>query len=140
PPSTQSYGPAFQYSEMLPSHGSNGTDETPYRLLSTEGVSSFEAEGQRFLRVDPEAIRLLTAEAMHDIAHYLRPAHLAQLRRIIDDPESSGNDRFVAMDLLKNVNISAGRVLPMCQDTGTAIVIGKNSEGVPTGTDAAEWI
>ena len=74
---------------------------------------------------------------MHDISHYLRPAHLAQLRRIIDDPEASGNDRFVALDLLKNVNISAGGVLPMCQDTGTAIVMGKKSEGVLTGADDA---
>ena len=88
----------------------------------------------------PEAIQRLTAEAMHDIAHYLRPAHLAQLRRIIDDPEASGNDRFVALDLLKNVNISAGGVLPMCQDTGTAIVMGKKSEGVLTGADDAEAI
>ena len=88
----------------------------------------------------PEAIQQLTAEAMHDISHYLRPAHLAQLRRIIDDPEASGNDRFVALDLLKNVNISAGGVLPMCQDTGTAIVMGKKSEGVLTGADDAEAI
>jgi fumarate hydratase class I len=124
----------------LPGHGSNGTDETPYRLVSTEGVSTFEVDGQQFLRVDPEAIRLLTAEAMHDISHYLRPGHLAQLRKIIDDPESSGNDRFVALDLLKNVNISAGGVLPMCQDTGTAIVMGKKSEGVLTGADDAEAI
>ncbi|PUA82231.1 fumarate hydratase [Nocardioides currus] len=128
------------YSDILPSHGSNGTDETPYRLVTTEGVSTFEAEGQTFLRVDPEAIRRLTAEAMHDISHYLRPAHLAQLRKIIDDPESSGNDRFVALDLLKNVNISAGGVLPMCQDTGTAIVMGKKSEGVLTGVNDAEAI
>ena len=77
---------------------------------------------------------------MHDIAHYLRPAHLAQLRRIIDDPEASANDRFVALDLLKNVNISAGGVLPMCQDTGTAIVMGKKSEGVLTGADDGEAI
>ncbi|MDX6360507.1 MAG: fumarate hydratase, class, partial [Nocardioidaceae bacterium] len=124
-------GPEFRYSDLLPI----GADETPYRLLTTEGVSTFEAGGQTFLKVDPEAIRLLTAEAMHDIAHYLRPAHLAQLRKIIDDPESSGNDRFVALDLLKNVNISAGGVLPMCQDTGTAIVMGKKSEGVLTGAD-----
>ena len=88
----------------------------------------------------PEALRLLTAEAMHDIAHYLRPAHLAQLRKIIDDPESSANDRFVALDLLKNVNISAGGVLPMCQDTGTAIVMGKKSEGVLTGAEDGEAI
>jgi fumarate hydratase class I len=89
-------GPEFRYSDLLPT----GADQTPYRLLTTEGVSSFEADGQTFLRVDPEAIRLLTAEAMHDIAHYLRPAHLAQLRTIIDDPESSANDRFVAPDEL----------------------------------------
>ena len=108
--------------------------------MTTEGVSTFEAGGRTFLQVTPEAIRQLTAEAMHDIAHYLRPAHLAQLRRIIDDPESSGNDRFVALDLLKNVNISAGGVLPMCQDTGTAIVMGKKSEGVLTGADDAEAI
>ncbi len=128
--------PDFRYSDLLPL----GTDETPYRLLTTEGVSTFEADGRTFLRVAPEAIRQLTAEAMHDISHYLRPAHLAQLRRIIDDPESSGNDRFVAMDLLKNVNISAGGVLPMCQDTGTAIVMGKKSEGVLTGADDGEAI
>jgi fumarate hydratase class I len=128
--------PEFRYSDLLPT----GPDHTPYRRITTEGVSTFEAGGRRFLQVDPEAIRLLTAEAMHDIAHYLRPAHLAQLRRIIDDPEASGNDRFVALDLLKNVNISAGGVLPMCQDTGTAIVMGKKSEGVLTGADDAEAI
>ncbi len=131
-----STAPEFHYSDLLPT----GPDETPYRRLTTDGVSTFEAGGRRFLTVDPEAIRLLTAEAMHDIAHYLRPAHLAQLRRIIDDPEASGNDRFVALDLLKNVNISAGGVLPMCQDTGTAIVMGKKSEGVLTGADDAEAI
>lgn len=128
--------PEFLYSDLLPT----GPDETPYRLITTEGVSTFEANGRTFLQVSPEAIRQLTAEAMHDIAHYLRPAHLAQLRRIIDDPEASGNDRFVALDLLKNVNISAGGVLPMCQDTGTAIVMGKKSEGVLTGSDDGEAI
>jgi fumarate hydratase, class I len=128
--------PQFEYADLLPT----GPDETPYRLLTTEGVSTFEVDGQTFLRVAPEALRLLTAEAMHDVAHYLRPAHLAQLRKIIDDPEASGNDRFVALDLLKNVNISAGGVLPMCQDTGTAIVMGKKSERVLTGADDAEWI
>ncbi|MFZ2501941.1 MAG: fumarate hydratase [Nocardioides sp.] len=129
--STPSPAAAFEYSDLLPI----GPDTTPYRLITTEGVSTFEAGGRTFLQVDPEAIRTLTAEAMHDISHYLRPAHLAQLRKIIDDPESSGNDRFVALDLLKNVNISAGGVLPMCQDTGTAIVMGKKSEGVLTGSD-----
>ncbi|ANY25944.1 fumarate hydratase [Gordonia terrae] len=128
--------PEFLYSDLLPT----GADETPYRLITTDGVSTFSAGGRTFLQVDPEAIRKLTAEAMHDISHYLRPAHLAQLRKIIDDPDASGNDRFVALDLLKNVNISAGGVLPMCQDTGTAIVMGKKSEGVLTGTDDAEAI
>src|SRR4051794_20946828 len=127
---------SLEYSDLLPV----GRDETPYRLLTTEGVSTFEAGGRPFLQVEPTALRTLTAEAMHDIAHFLRPAHLAQLRRIIDDPEASGNDRFVALDLLKNVNISAGGVLPMCQDTGTAIVMGKKSEGVLTGVDDGEWI
>jgi fumarate hydratase, class I len=134
--SAPSSEPEFRYSDLLPI----GPDDTPYRLVTTEGVSTFEADGQTFLRVAPEAIQRLTAEAMHDISHYLRPAHLAQLRRIIDDPEASGNDRFVALDLLKNVNISAGGVLPMCQDTGTAIVMGKKSEGVLTGADDGEAI
>ncbi len=128
--------PEFLYSDLLPI----GKDETPYRLLTTEGVSTFEVDGETFLKVSPEAIERLTSEAMHDISHYLRPAHLAQLRKIIDDPEASGNDRFVALDLLKNVNISAGGVLPMCQDTGTAIVMGKKSEGVLTGIDDGEAI
>jgi fumarate hydratase class I len=128
--------PEFLYSDLLPT----GPDDTPYRLVTAEGVSTFESGGRTFLQVAPEAIRQLTAEAMHDISHYLRPAHLAQLRRIIDDPEASGNDRFVALDLLKNVNISAGGVLPMCQDTGTAIVMGKKSEGVLTGADDSEAI
>jgi fumarate hydratase class I len=83
--------PEFRYSDLLPT----GPDDTPYRLVTAEGVSTFEAGGRAFLQVDPESIRRLTAEAMHDIAHYLRPAHLAQLRRIIDDPDSSGHDRFV---------------------------------------------
>src|SRR6476469_2961785 len=131
-----STGPEFRYSDLLPP----GKDDTPYLLITTEGVSTVDVDGQTFLKVSPAAIARLTAEAMHDIAHYLRPAHLAQLRKIIDDPESSGNDRFVALDLLKNVNISAGGVLPMCQDTGTAIVMGKKSEGVITGVDDGEWI
>ncbi len=140
PPDAAS-GPEFRYSDLLPTHGSNGAPETPYRLLTTEGVSTVEVDGRTFLAVEPEALRLLTETAMHDIAHYLRPTHLAQLRRIIDDPQASGNDRFVALDLLKNVNISAGGVLPMCQDTGTAIVMGKKSEGVLTGGgDDAEAI
>ncbi|MFT3899420.1 MAG: fumarate hydratase [Gordonia sp. (in: high G+C Gram-positive bacteria)] len=134
--STPAQAPDFLYSDLLPT----GPDETPYRLITTEGVSTFEVDGRTFLKVDPEVITKLTAEAMHDISHYLRPAHLKQLRKIIDDPEASGNDRFVALDLLKNVNISAGGVLPMCQDTGTAIIMGKKGEGVLTGADDAEAI
>ena len=128
--------PEFAYSDLLPL----GPDETSYRLIGTDGVSTFEAGGRTFLRVEPEVLRALTEEAVHDISHFLRTSHLQQLRKIIDDPEASGNDRFVALDLLKNANIAAGGVLPMCQDTGTAIVMGKKTEGVLTGADDAEWI
>ncbi|HEX6424646.1 MAG TPA: fumarate hydratase [Acidimicrobiales bacterium] len=119
----------FAFTELLPL----GPDETTYRLVSSEGVGSFTAGGHRFLTVEPEALTRLTALAMHEIAHYLRPGHLAQLRAILDDPEASANDRFVALDLLKNACISAGGVLPMCQDTGTAIVKGSKGQFVFTG-------
>ena len=131
--STAASEPEFRYSDLLPIGPEPAGAETPYRLITTEGVSTFEAAGRTFLHVAPEAIQRLTAEAMHDIAHFLRPAHLAQLRKIIDDPESSGNDRFVALDLLKNAAIASGYVLPGCQDTGTAIVKGKKGELVVTG-------
>jgi fumarate hydratase, class I len=108
-------------------------DTTPYRLLTTDHVSTFEADGQRFVKVAPEGLSLLAKEAMHDIAHFLRPGHLAQLSKILSDPEASKNDRFVALDLLKNASIAAGGILPMCQDTGTAIVMGKKGERVLTG-------
>jgi fumarate hydratase class I len=121
--------PPFEYTELLPLGG----DTTEYRLVSTEGVTTFDTEAGTFLRVEPEAIRLLTAEAMRDIAHFLRSDHLAQLRTILDDPEASDNDRFVALDLLKNATIAAGGVLPMCQDTGTAIVKAKKGQYVFTG-------
>jgi fumarate hydratase, class I len=120
--------PEFSHTDLLPL----GADTTPYRLVTAEGVRTFEAEGRRFLSVEPSALRTLAAEAMRDIAHYLRPAHLTQLRRILDDPEASPNDRFVALDLLKNANIAAAGVLPMCQDTGTAIVMGKRGQQVLT--------
>ncbi|WP_328689673.1 fumarate hydratase [Streptomyces caniferus] len=127
--------PEFAYTDLLPV----GEDNTPYRLVTSEGVSTFEADGRTFLKVEPEALRKLAAEAMHDISHYLRPAHLAQLRKILDDPDASANDRFVALDLLKNANIAAAGVLPMCQDTGTAIVMGKRGQQVLTegGDEAA---
>ena len=120
---------AFEYQDILPL----GADDTPYRLLTTEGVSTFEAAGHTFLRVAPEAITRLTTEAMKDIAHLLRPGHLSSLSKILDDPEASDNDRFVAVELLKNACIAAGGVLPSCQDTGTAIVKGKKGQFVFTG-------
>ena len=110
-----------------------GPDDTPYRLVTTEGIGTVEAAGRRFVTVEPSTLTELTATAMHDIAHFLRPGHLAQLRGILDDPDASANDRFVALDLLKNACISAGGVLPMCQDTGTAIVKGKKGQFVLTG-------
>ncbi|MEZ4302892.1 MAG: fumarate hydratase, partial [Polyangiaceae bacterium] len=119
----------FPYQELLPL----GKDETPYRLVSKDFVSTFDAQGKTFVHVDPEALRVLTREAMRDIAHLLRPGHLAQLRSIWGDPEASENDRFVALDLLKNANIAAGFVLPSCQDTGTAIVMGKKGQYIFTG-------
>ena len=117
-----------------------GPDDTEYRLVSTEGVSTFDTPEGRFLKIEPEAIRGLTAAAMHDIAHFLRPGHLQQLRNILDDPEASDNDRFVALDLLKNASIAAGGVLPMCQDTGTAIVKAKKGQYVFTGGGDEEQI
>ena len=111
----------FQYQEQLPL----GDDATPYRKLTDGYVSTLDVAGRRFLRVDRAALTLLAREAMRDIAHLLRPGHLGQLRAILDDPEASANDRFVALELLKNANIAAGFVLPGCQDTGTAIVMGK---------------
>jgi fumarate hydratase, class I len=128
--------PPFKYTELLPL----GPDDTEYRLVTTEGVSTFETPEGTFLKVEPEAIRRLTAEAMHDIAHFLRSSHLQQLRNVLDDPEASDNDRFVALDLLKNAAISAGGVLPMCQDTGTAIVKGKKGQFVFTGGGDEEAI
>ena len=118
----------FDYTDLLPI----GPADTKYRLVTSEGVEVIEAAGRTFLQVQPEALRLLTFEAMRDIAHLLRPGHLQQLRNILDDPEASPNDRFVALDLLKNANIAAGGILPMCQDTGTAIVMGKRGQHVLT--------
>ncbi|MCX6438568.1 MAG: fumarate hydratase, partial [Actinobacteria bacterium] len=120
--------PTFSYSQLLPL----GKDETKYRLVSKEGVNVVKLGDKEFLEVAPEALTKLTAEAIHDISHYLRPDHLQQLANIITDPESSPNDRFVATDLLKNANISAGGILPMCQDTGTALVMAKKGQYVLT--------
>ena len=120
--------PEFRYSDLLPL----GEDKTQYRSLGNEGVTTVQLGDKKFLQVSPEAITRLAQTALHDISHYLRTAHLAQLAGILDDPESSPNDRFVALDLLKNANISAGGVLPMCQDTGTALVMGKKGQHVLT--------
>ncbi len=132
--------PEFLFSPLLPI----GPDTTDYRLVTRDGINvvdgphGLDGQPRRLLTVEPEALTLLTAEAMRDIAHFLRPAHLAQLRAIIDDPLASANDRFVATDLLRNANIAASGVLPMCQDTGTAIVMGKRGRHVLTdGADEA---
>ena len=126
----------FAYSELLPL----GPDNTEYRLISTEGVSTFSTSEGTFLKVDPSAITTLTEHAMRDIAHLLRASHLQQLANILADPEASDNDRFVALDLLKNASIAAGGILPMCQDTGTAIVKAKKGQFVFTGGAADEAI
>jgi fumarate hydratase class I len=128
--------PEFLYSDLLPV----GEADISYRKLTDQYVSTFEAGGRNFLHVEPEGLRLLTAEAMRDISHLLRPAHLKQLASILDDVEASPNDRFVAIELLKNANIAAGGVLPSCQDTGTAIVWGHKGERVITDSDDAEAI
>ena len=128
--------PEFEFTEIFPL----GKDTTPYRLVTTEGVSTFETPEGTFLKVSPEAITRITQEAMRDIAHFLRPGHLQQLRNILDDPEASDNDRFVALDLLKNSAIAASGILPMCQDTGTAIVKGKKGQFVFSGNGDEEAI
>jgi len=126
----------FVHSDLLPL----GPDTTEYRLLGTDGIDTFTTPHGEFLRVDPSAITLLTRTAMRDIAHLLRSGHLEQLAKILDDPEASANDRFVALDLLKNASIAAGGVLPMCQDTGTAIVKAKKGQFVFTGGGDEEAI
>src|SRR6059058_5601118 len=120
--------PEFSYSDLLPL----GHDATSYQRLSSDGVTARSSFGRNFLEIEPQLLTDLTAAAMHDIAHLLRPAHLRQLQSILDDPEASPNDRYVARDLLKNACIAAGGVLPMCQDTGTAIVMGKRGQHVLT--------
>ncbi|WP_288901150.1 fumarate hydratase [uncultured Sneathiella sp.] len=124
--------PEFHYQDMF----SLGKDDTPYRKLTSDYVSTIDVDGRQILKVEPEALSLLAAEAMHDVAHLLRPLHLQQLAKILEDDEASENDKFVATELLKNANIAAGMVLPGCQDTGTAIIMGKKGQYVWTdGTD-----
>ncbi len=123
--------PEFQFQEMFP----HGEDKTPYRRLDGDWVSRGMYRGERILNVDVAALTTLAAEAVRDVSHLFRPGHLAQLRKILDDPEASGNDRFVALNMLRNANVSAGYVLPSCQDTGTAIIIGKKGQRVWTFGD-----
>ena len=125
---------SFLYSPMFPL----GEDKTPWKKLDIAGVRTVTCDGQTVLRIAPEALSELAVAAFHDVSHLLRPGHLASLRAILDDPEASSNDRFVALDLLKNANIAAGGVLPMCQDTGTAIVVGKKGQRVWVDGDEEE--
>ncbi|SVC03359.1 uncharacterized protein METZ01_LOCUS256213, partial [marine metagenome] len=126
----------FSFQEMFPL----GPDETPYRKLPVDFVSTVPFEGKTLLKVDSEALTQLTFEAFKDISHLLRPGHLAQLSKIIADPEASDNDRFVALDLLKNANIAAAGIFPMCQDTGTAIIMGKKGQNIWTGYNDEEAV
>ena len=126
----------FAYTDLLPL----GDDITEYRLLTTDGLGQIEAGGRTFLTVEPGVLTQLTSEAMRDIAHLLRPSHLEQVRSILDDPEASANDRFVATELLLNANIAAGGVLPSCQDTGTAIVSARKGQYVLTDGDDRQAI
>src|SRR3954463_6871941 len=127
PPAT----PHYEHTPLFPL----GKDETPYRKISSAGVEVREVLGKEVLVVEQSALRTLSEAAFTDINHLLRPGHLEQLRSILDDKEASSNDKFVAYDFLKNANIAAGGVLPMCQDTGTAIIMGKKGNNVFTDGD-----
>jgi len=128
--------PEWNYSKLFQLSG----DDTPYRKITSDHVSTIEVDGHTILKVEDEGLELLTREAMADIAHLLRPGHLQQLANILKDDQASSNDHFVARELLKNANIAAGRVLPSCQDTGTAIVVGQKGQHVWTAGDDAKPI
>jgi fumarate hydratase class I len=128
--------PAFHYEDPFPL----GPDDTEYRLLSREGISTAQFEGHEILKVEPAALAFLTRQAFHDTSFMLRTKHLQQVAAILDDPEASPNDRYVALTLLKNAEIAAEGILPMCQDTGTAAILGKKGQAVWTGANDAEWI
>jgi fumarate hydratase class I len=132
----EEYMSDFSFQTLLPIQ----EDQTPYRLITSDFVSEFKASNQTFLKVEAQGLTLLTQEAMRDIAHLLRPGHLAQLQNILKDPDASDNDRFVALELLKNANIASGFILPSCQDTGTAIVMAKKGQNVFTGFNDEEAI
>ena len=124
--------PDFHYQEMF----ELGADDTEYRQLGREFVSTIDVDGRRILRIEPQALVQLASEAVRDVSHLFRTGHLKQLAKILEDPEASDNDRFVALELMKNANVSAGMILPSCQDTGTAIVVGKKGQDVwVTGND-----
>src|SRR5262245_47898455 len=123
--------PPYRHTPLFPL----GKDTTPYRKLTSEGVRVEKVMGKDVVVVSGDAMRMLAEAAFVDINHLLRPGHLKQLAQILADPEASGNDRFVAYDFLKNANIAAGGVLPMCQDTGTAIIMGKKGRLVWTEGD-----
>jgi fumarate hydratase class I len=127
--------PPFVYQDPLPLSG----DDTEYRLLSKEGISTTQFEGREILKVEPQVLSFLAQQAFRDSAFMLRTSHLKQLAAILDDPEASANDRYVALTLLKNAEIAAQGILPMCQDTGTAAVFAKKGEQVWTGANDAEW-
>ncbi|MGD1030993.1 MAG: fumarate hydratase [Opitutaceae bacterium] len=128
--------PIFQFQEPLPL----GPDSTEYRLLSKEGISVAQFEGREILKVEPEVLSFVAQQAFRESAFYLRTSHIKQVAAILDDPAASANDRYVALTLLKNAEISAEGILPMCQDTGTAAIVGKKGQGVWTGADDAEWL
>ena len=128
--------PSFHYQEPLPL----GPDTTEYRLLSKEGISTAQFEGQEVLKVEPEVLAFVAQHAFRDSAFLLRTSHVKQVAAILDDPEASANDRYVALTMLKNAEISAEGILPMCQDTGTAAIIGKKGQAVWTGANDAEWL
>ena len=127
---------SFSYTALLPV----GEDKTDYELVTSDHVSRIEIDGEAFIKVAPEGLRLLSERAFKDISHLLRPAHLAQLRAILDDPEATKNDHFVALEMLKNAVIASDGVLPMCQDTGTALITGTRGERVLTGGDDARHL
>jgi fumarate hydratase class I len=128
--------PPFTYQDPFPL----SADETDYRLLSREGISTATFAGREILQVEPGALAFLAQQAFHDCSFMLRPKHLQQVAAILDDPEASANDRYVALTLLKNAEIAAQGILPFCQDTGTAIIMGKKGQQVWTGANDAEWL
>jgi fumarate hydratase class I len=128
--------PSFHFQDTFPL----GPDDTEYRLLSREGIGTATFEGREILKVAPEALAYLAQNAFHDCSFMLRTKHLEQVAAILDDPEASANDRYVALTLLKNAEIAAQGILPFCQDTGTAIIMGKKGQEVWTGANDAEWL